>query len=174
MKKLIFILLVYPLTTAAQEPKPVYTNDTLYTTCGYTIYVGRKLQFAKGTGKHGKFRFISIKNGIPAASLVNNSIIVSGMKNFKLAAPGEATIDITGAIVFKDGTKGSIELHISFDRAIENIPALPTELEVPASFRNSSKVLLVQELNKLLKLYAIGAINKTDYEAQKKSLLQRQ
>ena len=59
---------------AAQDPKPSYNNDTLYTTCGYKIYKGQTLQFEKGTGKKGQFRFINITNGIAAVSLKNNSI----------------------------------------------------------------------------------------------------
>ncbi len=174
MKKLFSILMLSPLMLLAQDPGPVYTPDTLFTTCGYKIYSGRTLQFAKGTGKKDKFRFIHIKNGIAESSLTGNTVLVKEISGFKRTAPGDGSIDVTGTITFKDSSKGTIEIEMMFDRAIENVLELPGELVVPDEFRNNSKVRLVHELNKLLKLYAVGAINKTDYESQKKKLLQTQ
>ena len=83
MRKLLLILLLNPILLVAQDPKPSYKNDTLYTTCGYKIYKGQTLHFAKGTGKKGQFRFIAIKNGISAASLINKSIVVKRIERRK-------------------------------------------------------------------------------------------
>lgn len=157
----------------AQDPKPTYKDDTLYTTCGYKIYRGQTLQFGKGTGPKGKFRYISIKNGIPAASIINHSIIVKELKNVNLSPLDFGHVDIIGTIIFKDGSKGAIELHLIFDKAIENASDLPTELIVPPEFRNSSRVLLHQKLNTLFKLYVSGALSKAAYEAQKNELLEQ-
>ena len=155
----------------AQDPKPTYKDDTLYTTCGYKIYRGQTLQFGKGTGPKGKFRYISIKNGIPAASIINHSIIVKELKNVNLSPLDFGHVDIIGTIIFRDGSKGAIELHLIFDKAIENASDLPTELIVPPEFRNSSRVILHKELNTLFKLFVSGVINKVEYEMKKQQLL---
>ena len=173
MKKLGFILLLFPLLLPAQEPKPSFKNDTLYATCGFKIYKGLVLQFGKGSGKKGTFRFIKIKNGVSYHSLAENSITVREVKNFGVTEPGTGTIEITGTIIFKDNSKGIIELEMYFDRAIENSPDLPDELIVPTQFKNSSRVNLLNELNRLFNLYKNGQITKADYEEQKKKLLEQ-
>lgn len=173
MIKILFTLLLSPLMITAQDPKPSYTNDTLYATCGYKFYKGQTLHFAKGTGKKGQFKYVTILNDIAVSSLANNSIVVRELNNVAVTPLDVGYVDIVGAIVFKDGSKGTIELHMAFDQAIENAPNLPGELVVPTHFRNSSRVILHQQLNKLFKLYASGAINKTEYEVQKNKLLKQ-
>ncbi len=171
MRMLLFILMLCPLISGAQDPKPSYKNDTLYTTCGYKIYKGQTLHFNKGTGKNGKFRYISIKNGIAIHSLSNNSIVVKEMKRVVISPLDAGYVDMTGTITFKDGSRGIIEIQIAYDEAIENVPDLPSELAVPPEFRNSSRVILHQKLNKLFKLYVTGVISKAEYEAEKGKLL---
>jgi hypothetical protein len=173
MIKVLFTLLLSPLLSAAQDPKPSYQADTLYATCGYKFYKGQTLHFAKGTGKKGKFRYVTITNGIAATSLINNSIMVKELKNVQISPIDAGYVEIIGNIIFKDGSKGAVEIHLAFDKAIENNPNLPSELAVPPEFRNSSRVILHRELNNLFKLYASGTISKTDYEAQKKKLLEQ-
>ena len=173
MIKVLFTLLFSPIILAAQDPKPAYKNDTLYTTCGYKIYRGQTLHFAKGTRKKGQFRYISIKNGIAVGSLTNNSIVIKELRNIVLWPLDAGYVDIVGSITFKDGSKGIIEIQMAFDKAIENDPGLPSELTVPPEFRNSSRVILHQKLNKLFKLYVSGIISKTEYEAEKKKLLEQ-
>ena len=173
MIKILFTLLLSPSLLSAQDPKPSYKSDTLYTTCGYKIYVGQTLHFAKGTGKKGQFKYVSMLNGISVGSLANNSIVVKELRNVAVTPLDVGYVDIVGAIVFKDGSKGTVELHMAFDQAIENNPNLPGELVVPLKFRNSSRVMLHQQLNKLFKLYASGAISKTEYEVQKDKLLKQ-
>ena len=170
MIKALFTILLNPLIVAAQDPKPAYKNDTLYTTCGYKIYKGQALHFAKGTGKKEQFKYVTIKNHVAPASIANNSVVVKELKNIQISPMDEGYVDIMGAIIFKDGSTGAVELHIMFDKAIENVAHLPSEIIVPVEFRNSSRVLLHQQLNKLFKLFVPGAISKTAYEAQKKKL----
>lgn len=172
MRKLLGMFLLCPLLSASQDPKPSYKNDTLYTTCGYKIYKGQTLYFNKGTGKNGRFRYISIKNGIVSGSLINNSIVVKELKNVVISPLDMGYVDIMGIIIFKDGSKGIIEIQIDYDKSIENVPDLPSELAVPPEFRNSSRVILHQELNKLFKLFISGAISKAAYEAKKNELLE--
>jgi hypothetical protein len=173
MRKLLFVLLLSPVMLTAQDPKPAYKNDTLYTTCGYKIYKGQTLYFGKGTGEKAQFRYVTIMNGIAASSLSNNSIVVKDLKKLVLTPQDAAYVDITGNIIFKDGSKGIIEIQMVFDKAIENDPSLASELVVPAQYRNSSRVILHQKLNKLFNLFVSGAISKTEYEAQKNKLLER-
>jgi hypothetical protein len=172
MIKILFTLLLSPLMLTAQDPKPSYTNDTLYATCGYKFYKGQKLHFSKGTGKKGQFRYVTILNGITASSLNNNSIVIRELKNVKILPLDVGYVDVIGTIIFKDSTKATIELQIAYDKAIENDPDLFSELTVPSEFRNSKRVILHQQLNKLFKLYASGSISKTAYEIQKKKLLE--
>jgi hypothetical protein len=174
MKKILFALLLSPLLSFSQGPKPLFKNDTLYTTGGYKIYKGQALQFAKGTGKNGKFRFISIKNGIPQSALVNNTVLITELKNFGTTREDDGYIDISGSFSFNDGSKGKIDLQLFFDKAIEGIDGLPGELLVPAGFVNNNKIILRNELKRLLNLYANGTIDRATYEAQKKKLLDEQ
>lgn len=173
MKKLIFPLLLCPFLSMAQEPKPEYKNDTLYATCGYKIYRGQTLQFGKGSGRNGKFRYINIKNSVPYASLANNTIVVTDLLNFGISSLDNAYIEIIGTIVFKDGSKGTVDIHMAFDLAIENSPGLTSELVVPDEFRNNSRVYLKNDLNKLFSLYRNGKIKKKEYEERKKKLLEQ-
>lgn len=172
MIKVLYTLLLSPLIMTAQDPKPVYKNDTLYATCGFAFYKGQTLHFAKGTGKKGQFRYVTITNGIAPGSLKNNSVVVTALKKVDITTPDAGYVDIIGSIIFKDHSKGKIEIHIVFDKAIENDPGLPSELTVPTEFRNSSRVILHRELNRLFNLFATGAISKTDYETQKSRLLE--
>ena len=173
MIKVLFVFLLSPFIGMAQDPKPSYKNDTLFTTCGYKIYKGQTLQFEKGTGKKEQFKYVTIKNGIATSSLINNSIIVKQLKRIVITPLDVGYADIVGTIIFKDGTTGTVELQIAFDKAIENDPNLPSELGVPSQFRNSSRVQLHQKLNTLFKLYASGSMSKTAYEAQKNKLLEQ-
>jgi hypothetical protein len=173
MRKILFVLLLNPLMVTAQDPKPSFKNDTLYTTCGYKIYKGQTLYFGKGTGKKAQFRYVTVKNGIAPGSLINNSIVVKELRDIIITPLDVGFVDITGSIIFKDGSKGIVEIQIAFDMAIENDPNLPGELVVPPEYRNSSRVILHQKLNKLFKLYTSGSISKTEYETQKNKLLEQ-
>jgi len=78
---------------------------------------------------------------------------------------------IYGIITFKDNSKAIIQIQLAYDKAIENSPDLPTELAVPAEFRNSNRVILHRQLNELFKLFLSGAISKKEYEERKTKLL---
>lgn len=172
--KLLLPVLFCPLLLYAQSPGPAFKNDTLYTIGGYRIYKGQVIQFTKGSGKKGKFRFVSIRNGFAENALTGNSILVTGLGHFDINAQEDAHVDITGSVVFKDGTKSTIEIQLVFDKALDNTNGLPAEMMVPAEFINNSKVILYRELKKLLNAYIEGKIDKVTYEAQKKELLEKQ
>jgi hypothetical protein len=129
------LLCMLPLFVLAQKQVPRLENDTLYTKSGFKIYTGQTLHFAKGTGKDGKFRFIKIKNEIPETKLTDNLIVVKKMKNFGISVLGNAYIEIIGSIVFKDGSRGSVDLHMAFDNAINGYEGFKNEVIVPEEFR---------------------------------------
>ncbi len=173
LKIFIAILLCTPLLCVAQQPQPKFENDTLYTASGYKIYKGLTLHFGKGTRTNGKFRFVNIKTDIASASLTNNSIVVKKMKNYGISVLGNGYITIIGTIKYKDGSKGSVDIHMAFDRAIENSPNLPSELIVPDEYRNKKILSVADEIKKLNNLYEDGIITKEEFEVQKKKLLDR-
>jgi hypothetical protein len=130
MKQFLFLLLLCPLLSAAQD-KSRFENDTLYTSCGFKIYKGQTLQFGKGTSYTG-FRYIKIKNGVPPHSLENTSIIVNDLSNYEGLI---MKIDVTGSIIYKDGSKGTVALTIAFDQAIgTRLPGTISELVLPVEF----------------------------------------
>lgn len=172
MKRSLFIFLFLPFLATAQQTAPRYENDTLYTTCGYKIYEGQILHFGKGAGRKGKFKAVNIKDGATSWSLANASIVVKELKNFGISSLGNGYIQIIGTIIFKDASKGYVDIHMAFDKAIENSPESPAELIVPAEFSTAPKKTIEGEIEKLYKLYKSGAINKTEYEAQKKKLVE--
>ncbi len=173
MKKLIFILIICPLCSMAQKPLPRFENDTLYTTSGFKIYKGQTLYFGKGSGRKGKYRFINIKNGITSSALANASMVIKELNNYGISILYNGYIHITGPLTFKDGSIGSLDIHMAFDRAIENNPKLPSELKVPDAYRNRPGGNIADEINKLYKLYADGELTKEEYEEQKKKILDR-
>jgi hypothetical protein len=171
-KKFLLLPVSGPVISMAQYIVPRFEKDTLYTTCGYKIFKGQTLQIGRGTGNNGRFRFINIKNGVPADSLANRSIVVSKLKNFGISSMGNAYIEIVSPLIYKDGSKGFIDIHLAFDNAIENSPELPSELIVPSGFRNKPEVVISKEINRLNQLYKEGALTADEFESTKKKLLE--
>ena len=171
MKKLLFVLMLLPFVSIAQKPLPRYENDTLYTSSGYNIYIGQVLQFGIGSGRDGKFKYVNIKNNVPFSTLKNNSIEVKQMMNYGISILSNAYIEIIGSFTYKDGTKGVIDIHMAFDRAIEYSGKLPGELLVPGEFKFRLKGTVAEEINKFYELYKEGFLTKEEFEAQKKKLL---
>jgi hypothetical protein len=172
--KLFFIVLLCPLLIHAQSSGPKFKNDTAYSIGGYPIYKGQVLRFGKGSSKNGWFKFINIKNGIAETTLINNSIVVTDLSNFGKNEEDNGFIDITGSIVFKDSTKGTVALKLFIDKAIENNDGIPGEMIVPTQFINNAKIILYKELKRLLDAYISGSIDRAAYEAQKQQLLDAQ
>lgn len=173
MRKLpsFFIVLLCPLLIQAQSTGPSFKNDTLHSISGYPIYKGQVLQFGKGSGKKNTFKFITVRNGVPETALMNNTISVTGLTNYGKNYDDGCYIDITGSLIFKDGSRGSVELKIFVDKAIENNDGIAGELIVPPAFINNHRVILNSELKRLLDLYIKGSLDRTAYETQKQQLL---
>ena len=124
---------------AAALYMPFFGGDTLYTSCGYKIYKGQVLQFGNPTGTKGRFRYVNIKNKVSPSILQNNQVRVTEMKDFGISALGNSYITIIGTIIAGNSERGEIEMHMAFDHAIGNSPAVPGELLVPDEFRNKLK-----------------------------------
>lgn len=174
MNKLLLTLLLFPLLSTAQKTVPRFENDTLYTTSGFKIYKGQTLRFGKGSYKNRYYRFINIKSGAMDRQLPTSTMFVKEVKNFGISVFYNGYIDITGTITFKDGTKSYLDIHVAFDRAIENDPKLISELAVPDEFRNKPGGNKSDEIMKLYKQYAEGDLTEEEYEEQKKKILERQ
>jgi len=168
--KLLFAILLCPLLSIAQKPKPKYENDTLYTECGYKIFRGQTLEFDKGTMRDGRFRYIKVKNGFLSKTLTNSIVIVKEITQYAVTVLDNGYVDLTGYIILKDGSRELIVLHIAIDRAIENSPDLPSELKVADEFRNTRPRNIKKELTTARNLYEDNVIKKAEYEAMKKKI----
>ena len=170
MKKLLFIILLYPFVSIAQDPKPRFENDTLYTASGYTIYKGKAIEFANGLERYGRFKFVSVKNGILSTSLTNCTVIVKDFRKYWISGLNNGYIVFDGYLKRKDGSSDYIVLQMAFDRAIENSPILPSEIKVADEFRNKYKRDLKREKLFLYNIYQDKVITKAVYAAMKKKL----
>lgn len=176
MKKFVFIILLCPLISTAQKNVARFENDTLYTTSGYKIYKGQIIQLASGTAENSKFRFIKYNGGfnLEAERFNNTSILVKKLSDYKISGLGNRYIGITGTITFRDGSKSKIEIDMNFDRAINNFAGLPAEIIVPEEFRNKlPEGGIIDEIERLFRLYKEGALSKDEYEALKKKVIQQ-
>lgn len=175
MKKFVFILLLCPLITKAQKAGPRFQNDTLYTTSGYKIYKGLIIQLDSGTAENSKFRFIKYSGGpnLEASRYNNTSILVKKLSDYKISGLGNRYIGITGTVTYRDGSKNKIDIDLNFDRAISNFAGLPPEIIVPEEFRNKVPEGggIVDEIERLYRLYKEGALTKEEYEVLKKKVI---
>ncbi len=170
MNKLIFSLLLFPLLSSAQKPNFTFENDTVYTTCGYKIFTGQKLQFAVGLQRYNYFRYVTIVNGYVSATLANHTVTVKEITKFKTSVFGNGYVELKGYIQLKDGSTEIIVLNIAFDSAIENSPDLPSEMIVPDGFRNTRPRNIKKELVYAKNLYEDKVIKKPEYLELKKKL----
>jgi Short C-terminal domain len=204
MKQLLFVLLLTPLLSAAQNNLPRFENDTLTTSGGYKIYKGQTLRLASGTSEAGYFTYIKFHQSLAknnTYSLQNSSIVVTKLKNYKYSGPDNNSIRITGLLTYKDGKQEETDIVMNFERATQDYDGKPAELNVPEALKRRpaeivreevkkqpaaveqknqaapadlQKLLVADEIKKLFDLYKAGALTQAEYEAQKKKLLDRQ
>lgn len=168
--KLLIPLLLFPFLSMAQEPEPRFENDTLYTASGYKIFKGRVIEFNHGTERYGRFKYVSPKNGILSTSLINGTVTVDKFKKYWVSGLNNGYIIFDGQLKRKDGTTDYIVLQMAFDRAIENSPVIPSEINVPAEFRNKYKRDLGREKLFLYNMYKDKVIKKAVYQEMQKKL----
>ena len=151
MKKLSFILLLFPLLSTAQKTLPRFENDTLYTLSGYTIYKGQILHLATGTSAAGYFRFIKFhfsQNKTNTYTLQNSNILVKQLKGYKYSGPENNNIRIAGTVTYPGGKKEETDITMNFERAITGSDGLPGELTVPDEFKNNRAETVTAETKK--------------------------
>lgn len=170
MKKLLTAMLLCPLLSMAQFGEPKFENDTLYTASGYKIFRGQTVEFANGMERYGRFKFVSVKNGILSTSLTNCIVIVKEFKKYWVSGLNNGYIVFDGYLIRKDGTRDYIVLQMAFDRAIENSPILPSEIKLPDEFRNKYKRDIEREKLFLYNIYQDKVITKAAYQEMKKKL----
>ena len=194
MKKILSLLLLYPLLSQAQKTIPRFENDTLYTSSGYKIYKGQILQLANGTSEAGYFRYVKFHSSMVRTDtyiLQNGTILVNKLKSQKNSEL-DNNIRIFGTAKLTDGRQLEVDIIMNVEKAIESIASQPAELTVPEAFKNQlpeskpveiktqdtpgdiKKLLVADEIKKLFDLYKQGALTKAEYESQKKKLLERQ
>lgn len=140
MKQSVLLILLCPQLLAAQDKTHRFQNDTLYTSCGFKIYKGQTLHFGKTANDFIGFRYISLKNGISTGSLENNSVVVKELSKYGFSPTGSAKINVKAAIVYKDGSKGTVSFNLAFDLAIgSRLPGTVSELIVPEEYRISKE-----------------------------------
>lgn len=203
MKSFIFILLLHSLVSTAQQNLPRIENDTLYTSCGYTIYKGQTLQLANGSSEAGYFRYLKFHYSMGRNDtyiLQNSSILVDKLRNYKNSGAGNYSIRISGTATRKDNSKMEVDIILEFENALTGLNGSASELTVPEAFRKKQteiiavepkkqtapvetknqpvpdemkKLLIADEIKKLFDLYKAGALTKEEYEARKKKLLEQ-
>jgi hypothetical protein len=172
MKKIVFSFLLCPIILLAQDPMPRYENDTLHTSSGFKIFRGQTVEFANGTERYGRFKYVSVKNGILSTSLTDCQVIVKEFRKYWISGLDNGYIVFDGYLIRKDGSRDYIVLQMAFDRAIENSPVLPSEIKVPDEFRNKYKRDLKREKLFLYNMFQDKVITKTAYQEMKKKLEQ--
>lgn len=163
-------LLLCPFISVAQENKPRFENDTLYTLSSYKIYIGKTIEFAIGLERYNRFKFVSVKNGILSTSLNNCSVTVKSFKKFWISGLNNGYIIFDGYLKRQNGNTDNIVLQMAFDRAIENSPVLPGEIKVPVEFRNKYERKIEREKLFLRNLYEDNVIKKAAYNEMKQKL----
>jgi len=156
---------------AQAQKMPALWNDTLYTSCGYKIYKGQVLQFGKNMANQQNFRYINVRSNITHRSVINQQLRVKEIRDFSFSVLNNSYITIVGTLIRNNIDKEDIELHISFDYAIEDIPGLPSEIVVPDEYRNRLKRDPQLEVKKVQMFYEDRVISKEEMERVKKKML---
>lgn len=204
MNKLLSVFLFIPLISTAQNNLPRFENDTLTTSGGFKIYKGQILQFTTGTADAGYFSFVKFHQNMAknnTYTLQNSTMLVKNVKAYRYAGPDNNSIRITGTLTYTGGRQEEVDILLNFERATEDYDGKASEINIPEPFKrkpgqttvkNESKqpavvepkrqtapddlrkLLVADEIKKLFDLYKAGALNKEEYETQKKKLLDRQ
>lgn len=150
--------------------KPALQNDTLYTSSGYKIYLGRLLQFGEPMGKNDRYRHITFLTPAKISAVKGKQFRVEEIKDFTFSILGNAYINLIGTVMTGDKEGRELQLHIAFDHAIEDVKGIPGELVVPDEFRGVLKKDIKAELKRVENLYLDEIISKEQFEAAKKYL----
>ena len=137
--RFIYLLVVsfIPSICFCQKTAPRIENDTVYTSCGYKIYVGSVLNFGTASGSMNHFRFVKIYSS-DHGHLSGARVLVKKIKGVTVSGIGNSYIHISGSILHNDGTTDRIVLAVNFDEATKELNGKPAELIVPENCKNKS------------------------------------
>lgn len=121
MKFLLSTLIVFliPFICLSQKQAPRFENDTVYTLCGYKIYVGSVLQFGRGSGDGGHFRFVKVYSS-DHHILTNQKVLVKKIKGMNMSDIGNVYVHIIGDVLYRDGTTDRVNFALNFDKATDS------------------------------------------------------
>jgi hypothetical protein len=107
------------------------------------------------------------------AGIITPAYWLRKLSDYKISGLGNRYIGITGTVTYRDGSKNKIDIDLNFDRAISNFAGLPPEIIVPEEFRNKVPEGggIVDEIERLYRLYKEGALTKEEYEVLKKKVI---
>ncbi len=165
-KTILAALLILPAVCFSQKSLPRFENDTVYTSCGYKIYVGTVLNFANGTRSAGRFKFVKIYSA-DHSHLSGAKVLVKKIKSLNVSGLGNYYAHIIGSIIHNDGTTDRIDFAINFDDAIEGLAGFPNELIVPDEYKNKPKTKMDvgEEMKKIKDLLDNKSITQKEYDS---------
>jgi len=170
-KTFLIALIIIPAISFSQKTLPRFENDTVYTSCGYKIYVGSILNFANGTRSAGRFKFVKIYSA-DHSHLSGAKVLVKKIKSMNVSGLGNYYAHIIGSIIHNDGTTDRIDFAINFDDAIEGVAGIPAELNVPDEYKGKTKTKadLSEEMKKIKDLLYNKSITQEEYDSLKKTI----
>jgi hypothetical protein len=186
MKKVLTIaLLAICFNVIAQDTSlPKIVNDTLITSIGWKIVIGKDIKTGYGSLPNGDFKTIGMNDGANIFFAANGDMPVQSIgkawcnrlfsvKKFK--KEGSDKRGYKYFVIINGGTMSRFKCDI--EQAI-----VSNEVLVPDEFKPKPKPLVVEvkqqksvadELLKLKSLLDQGILTKDEYEAQKKKLLDK-
>jgi len=172
MFKVLAFLMLCTITLKAQI-LPKFENDTLYTKCGFKIYKGQKLKFAKGTGRDGTFASIKVRGSDNPKRLTNRELEVTEVSDYYISGLENAYIKIHGTYADSTGKIKKIKFKMIFEKALGEKAGVRPEIIAPSEFICGGTAIKTTELEELYGLYQKGILTKEEYETQKRRLLER-
>ena len=191
MKKLLFLLLLSPCIGFAQEDSvyPRLVGDTVLLKCGYKIVKGEKLKVGTGSMDDGDFKFIrrsatsmfqfsSTSGNNSAVNSANALPRASSKLEYKVVRIDKRGSKKHGFVLYPIINIGTIRYEIDLENAIESGELMVPDECNPKKLAAAPVIIkqelsLADELTKLKKLHDDGVLNKDEYEAAKKKLLEK-
>ncbi|HLK30750.1 MAG TPA: hypothetical protein VKT28_19390 [Puia sp.] len=168
MRNLILFFILFPALSFAQSYQH-FSNDTVYTKCGYNFYEGQTIKIAAPTNNR-KYRFIVKLREM--GNMGGSTYEITKVKKLIVSGIGNRVAYLDGVITYHDSSKEKISLKIYVDRAIEPFAGLSPEIDVPEPYKSRiEKGSTADEIKKLKDLLDANAINQHEYDSLKNAVL---
>jgi hypothetical protein len=162
MKKLLFLILIIPAVSLGQ-------NLTEYKALNNkTYHVGDTVKLGKGSSSNGDFLYLELSPGINSPFLThghnasmdktyaNANVVIKKIKQGKVRGVQKTWFVLAAGL-------GSLNLYV--DDAVSACEIIPCQT------KTTETLSVADEILKLKKLLDAGAITQSEYNAQKKKLL---